>query len=134
MPWSSEFAQFPTPMIATRTLPSSRRACPFELPFVSDIRSSMNQLLADVQDALADRDPRGGSEEIDGPLEAAPRCEDEAGRDHDDSLRAGAEPDIAAQAERLRLRADVRDQDRARDGRDREDDRDVVARSREAEA
>src|SRR5581483_11944729 len=111
-------------MMATRTLPSSRRAWPFELPLV-DIGASMAciQLLSDEEEALQDGDPGGGGEHDDRPLERAPGSEHEARGDHDDPLRSGAEADVAAQAERLRLRAGVRDEERAGDGRDREDDR-----------
>src|SRR5581483_1718179 len=128
-PWSSEFAQLPTPMIATRTLPSSARLRPLLL----DIRSSMNELLANMQDALDDRDPRGRSQEVDRPLEPAPRREHEPGRDHDDALGPGAEPDVAAQAERLGLRTDVGNEERAGDRGDREDDRRVVGSAGEDE-
>src|SRR5258707_15446014 len=100
-------------MIATRTLPSSRRACPFELlPLVAMCISSINELLADVQDALRHGEPRGRGQEVDRPLEPAPRCEDEAGRDHDDAFGPGAETDVAAQAERLRLGADIGNEER----------------------
>src|SRR5579864_3525939 len=120
-------------MIATRTLPSSRRAWPFELPLVDIGWSSVNQLFSHVQDALQNRDPGGGGEHDDRPLERAPGSEDEARGDDDDPLRAGAEADVAAQAERLRLRAGVRNEERAGDCRDREDDRRVVALTREDE-
>ena len=106
---------------------------PFELPLLVDMRSSKNQLLTDVQDALDNRDPRGRCEKVDGPLQAAPGREHEPCRDHDDSFGARAEPHIAAQAERLRLRADVRHKEGARDCGDREHDRDVVAFTREHE-
>src|SRR3954469_15815766 len=111
-------------MIATRTFPSSRRARPLVDPLV-DIRSSMNQLLADVQDALHHGDPRGCSQEVDRPLKPAPGREHEAGGEYDDALRAGADPDVAAQTERLRLCAHIRDEERAGDRDDCEDDRDV---------
>src|SRR5436190_18685898 len=81
-PCSSEFAQLPTPMIATRTLPSSARARPFELPLASDIRSSIDELLANVQDALRHGEPRGRGQEVDRPGEPAPRSEYEPRRDH----------------------------------------------------
>src|SRR5712692_1195012 len=100
-------------MMATRTLPSSTRPCPFDLPLVVAIGSSKNQLLADVQDALQHRDPRGRGEKIDRPLEPAPRGEHEPGRDHDDTLGARAEPDVAAQSERLSLRAHIRHEEGA---------------------
>src|SRR6185437_5696394 len=109
-------------MIATRTLPSSER----RLPLLLAIRSSMNELLANVQDALDDRDPGGRGQEIDRPLKPAPRAEHEAGRDHDDALGARAKTDVTAQAERLGLRADIRNEERAGDRHDREDDRGVV--------
>src|SRR5204863_5965435 len=73
-------------MSATRTLPSSWRARPFQLPLASDIRSSVNELLADVQDSLENCEPGGRAEQVDRPLEAPPRREDETGRDHDDAL------------------------------------------------
>src|SRR3981081_4439076 len=118
-------------MMATRTLPSSWRVRPFELPLVVDMRSSKNQLLTDVQDALNNSHPRGRGEKIDGPLQAAPRREYKPCRDHDDTFGARAESDIAAQPERLRLRAHVRHEEGARDCGDREHDRDVVAFTRE---
>src|SRR5690349_6775560 len=87
-PWSSEFAQFPTPTIATRTLPSSSRARPFvELPLV-DIRASVKKLLADVQDALDDGEPGGRREDDDRPGQAAPGRKDQPRSDHDDALGA----------------------------------------------
>jgi CDP-diacylglycerol--glycerol-3-phosphate 3-phosphatidyltransferase len=48
----------------------------------------MHELLADVQDALRHRDPGGRGEQVDRPLEPAPRREDEAAGDHDDALGA----------------------------------------------
>src|SRR5579859_1391257 len=102
-------------MMATRTL-----------PFDSDISSSGVQLLADKQDALHNRDRRRGGEEIDRPLECAPRREDEPGGDDDDALGTRAEPDVAAQPERLCLRADVRHEERAGDRDDGEDRKSVV--------
>src|SRR3954464_7485363 len=109
-------------MIATRTLPSSIRPRPFELPLASDICSSINELLADVQDALSHREPCGRGEQVDRPLETAPRGEDEPGRDHDDALGPRAEADVAAKPERLGLGAHVRDEKGAGDRDDREDD------------
>src|SRR5436190_23567137 len=114
-------------MIATRTLPSSRRARPFELRLASDIRSSIDELLANVQDALRHGEPRGRGQEVDRPGEPAPRSEDEPRRDHDDALGTGAEADVAAQAERLCFCANIGDEERPGDACDREDDRDVVA-------
>src|SRR5690348_13619318 len=119
-------------MIATRTLPSSTRARPFELPLVA-IHASVNELLANVQDALHHREPRGRCEEVDRPLQPAPGCEDETRRDDDDALRTRAEADVAAEAERLRLGPHVRHEERPRDRGDREHDRDVVAGAREDE-
>ncbi len=132
--------------MATRTLPSSRRARPFELPF-DDIRSSvfsrtryrsfalrkqgandwylvlaLSKLLANVQDALQDGEPGRRREQVDRPLQRTPRREDEAGGDDDDALGARAQADVAAQAESLRLRPRVRDEEGAGDGGDREDD------------
>src|SRR4051812_19717882 len=100
-------------MIATRTLPSSERLRPFDEPLLVDIGSSMNQLLADMQDALDDRDPRGRGQEVDRPLEPAPRPEHEPGRDHDDALGARAETDVATKTERFGLGADVGDEEGA---------------------
>src|SRR5579864_1835445 len=140
-------------MIATRTLPSSRRARPIVLPLVA-IRASVFmfsrtryrsfarrkqglkvwylvrayiQLLSDVQDALENGDPRGGGEHDDRPLQPAPGSENEPGGDDDDALRARAEADVAAKPERLRLRAGIRDEEGACDGRHREGDRGVVS-------
>src|ERR1700758_3541943 len=100
-------------MTATRTLPLD-----------SDIGAS--ELLSDVEDALENRDPGGRGEHDDRPLETAPRSEDEPRRDDNHAPRAGAEPDVAAQAERLRLRARIRDEEGACDSCDREDDCGVV--------
>src|SRR5215470_13256119 len=115
MPWSSEFAQFPTPTIATRTLPSSRRA----LPLVVATGSS-GKLLANVQDALDDREP--GSHR-----------EHESGSDEYDTLGARAKPDIALQSERLGAGARVRDEERADDCRNGEHDGPVLPVTREDE-
>src|SRR5215471_15464369 len=95
-------------MIATRTLPSSRWALP-----LLDATDSSGKLLADVQDALDDREPGRRREDEDRPGQAAPRCEDEAGRDDHDALCARAESDVATQAERLGLGAGVRDEEGA---------------------
>src|ERR1043166_4841110 len=105
MPWSRELAQLPTPMRATRAL-----------PFESDIGSSVTfiQLLSDVQDALQDCDPGRDGEHDDRPLERAPRSEHEPRADDDDALGAGAEADVAAQAQRLGLRPRVRHEEGAR--------------------
>src|SRR5437868_12675071 len=121
MPWSSELAQLPTPMRATRTL-----------PFDSDIGASV-KLLSDVQDALQDCDPGRRREHDDRPLERAPGSEHEARGDDDDALGPGAEADVAAQAERLGLRPCVRHEEGAGYRRDREDDRRVVPRAGEDE-
>src|SRR5207248_3606783 len=96
-------------MMATRTL-----------PFDSDISSSINQLLADMQDALQNGDRRRRGEEIDGPLECPPGREHEARGDDDDALGPRAEADVATQPQRLRLRADVRHEEGAGDCDDRE--------------
>src|SRR6266545_1164584 len=123
---SSPTLPLTTSMIATRTLPSSRRARPFELPLVDMRCASINELLADVQDALRNGEPRGCCEEIDRPLEPAPRSEYETGGDDDDALGPGAQADVAAQSQCFRLCADVRHEEGAGDGHDREEDRDVV--------
>src|SRR5260370_22017864 len=101
-------------MIATRTLPSSRPARPFVLPLV-DIQSSKNQLLADVQDALQDSEPRRGCEEIDRPGEQAPRSEYEAGGDYGDALGTRAHGDVAPEPQCLPLCPDRRHEDGAGD-------------------
>src|SRR3954453_10145658 len=72
----NEFAQLPTPMIATRTL-SCCRSRPF--PFCS-LTWSLHQLLADVQDPLADGDPGRAGEQHDRPGEEGTRCAHEPGR------------------------------------------------------
>src|SRR3954466_2449728 len=95
---------------------------------------SSEQLLADVQDALQNGDQRGCGQQIDEPLECAPWREHEAGREDDDALGPRAEADVAAEAERLCFRADVGNEERAGDRDDREDDRRVVAGTREDEA
>src|SRR5579863_9756207 len=110
MPWSRALAQLPTPMMATRTL-----------PLESAIGASVVQLLADVQDALQNRDPGRDGKHDDRPLEPSPRGEDEAGRDDDHALRAGAEANVPAEAERLGLRPCIRHEEGARDRGDRED-------------
>src|SRR4051794_35084049 len=110
--------------MATRTLPSSSRARPFELPLLA-IRASRNELLADVQDALYDGEPRRCREQVDRPRKEAPRCEHEARGDHDDALRARAEAHVTAQPEGFGLRPHVRDEEGACDADDREHDRGV---------
>src|SRR5215470_6177299 len=128
MPWSSEFAQFPTPTIATRTLPSSRRA----LPLVVATGSS-GKLLANVQDALDDREPGSHREHENRPRQASPRREHESGSDEYDTLGARAKPDIALQSERLGAGARVRDEERADDCRNGEHDGPVLPVTREDE-
>src|ERR1051325_10417322 len=105
----NEFAQLPTPMIATRTL-SCRRSRP-PLPFDSLTVGCLQELLADVQDALNDRDPCGEGEEHERPGQHAPRRENETRGDDDDALGARPDPHVAAEAERLGLRARVRDEE-----------------------
>src|SRR6185436_21072581 len=51
--------------------------------------------------------------------------------DHDDALRARADPDVAAEPERLRLRAGVRDEERAGDREGGDGDREEVPLPRE---
>src|SRR4051794_41789782 len=89
-------------MIATRTLPSSSLA----LPFVAATGSS-RKLLADVQDALDDREPGGRRQRDDRPGQAAPWREDETGGDEDDAPRARAQADGAAQTKRPRAGAGI---------------------------
>src|SRR5262245_11207580 len=105
-------------MIATRTL-SSLRTRPLDEPFGSDTSVFLQELTADVEDALDDRDPRGDREEHDRPWQHAPRREDETGGDDDDTLGTRADADVAAEAERFRAGSRVRDEERAGDGRHR---------------
>src|ERR1051326_6358188 len=91
------------------------------------------QLTANAQDPLADGEPGGYGEEVDRPLEAAPRREDEPAGDHDHALGAAAEADVALQPEQLRLRAGVRDEEGAGHRGCGERDRDLVAVTREDE-
>src|SRR5215471_14717677 len=126
MPWSSEFAQFPTPMIATRTLPSSSRA----LPLV-DATGSSGKLLANMQDALEDREPGRHGERENRPRKAAQRREHESGGDEYDTLGTRAQPDVTLQPQRLGASARVRDQERADDRRNGEYDGPVLAVTRE---
>src|SRR5215831_11446297 len=71
------------------------------------------ELAADAQHALEHRQPSGRGEEVDRPLQAAPRGEDETGRDHDHTLGPTAEADVALEPEQLGLGARVRDEERA---------------------
>src|SRR6478736_6534875 len=105
MPWSSELAQLPTPMIATRTLPSSSRA----LPLVVATDSS-GKLLANVQDALEDREPGRHRERENRPRKTTPRRENESRGDEHDALGTRAKSDVALQSERLGASARVRDE------------------------
>src|SRR5207249_6078476 len=102
-------------MSATLTLsaPSAVSLPMGALPFVWAIRASGDELRADVQDALADGDPGRGRQQVDRPGQDAPGREDEPGGDHDDPLGAAADADVAAQAEGLRLRARVADEEGA---------------------
>src|SRR5438445_12032855 len=119
-------------MIATRTLPSSRRA----LPFVDAIRASGDEkLLADEEDALHHGDPGREREEIDGRFEQpdAERGEHETGGDHGDALRSRPDADVTAEADRLGPGARVADEERARDSSHRECERHGVVVPREDE-
>src|SRR6266850_4271482 len=100
----NEFAQLPTPIMATRTLSCWRPRPVFSaaLPFDSLTRC-LHQLLADVQDPLSDGDPGRGGEEHERPWEHAPRCEREPCGDDDHALGARADAHVAAEAERLGL-------------------------------
>src|SRR5438270_12913946 len=100
----NEFAQLPTPMIATRTL-SCWRPRPF--PFDSLTRS-LHKLLADVHDPLGDGDPRRGGEEHERPREHAPRCEHEPCGNAADALGARSDAHVPTTTARLRLRSGVR--------------------------
>src|SRR5437660_6456187 len=127
MPCTSELAELPTPMIATRTLSLERAALPLD-----EAICFLSQLFADGQDSLEHGQPGGRREQVDEPLQGdAERREDEAGRDHGDALRAAADPDVALEADQLGLRAGVRNEERAGDCRDTEHDGDVIARARE---
>src|SRR3954447_4055285 len=116
-------------MMATRTL-SSPRTAPFDAPFDS-VTCFLHELLADVQDALDDRDPRGRSQQGDRPGEDTPRREDEAGGDDHDALGSGADADVALEAEGLRAGAGVGDEQRTGDRRDGDDDEDLLPVDRE---
>ena len=59
------------------------------------------ELTPDEEDPLGDGDPREGGEEVDRPLEPAPGRDEQADPDQDDALDARAEPDVAAEPERL---------------------------------
>ena len=61
-------------------------------------------------------------EEHDRPRQHAPRREDETRGDDDDALGAGADADVAAQAERLGACARVRDEERPGDRGDGDGD------------
>src|SRR6266568_5690821 len=127
MPCTSELAQLPTPMIATRTLSSERAA----LPLV-EAMCFLSQLVADGQDSLEHGQPGGRRQQVDEPLERdAERREDEAARNHDHALGAAADADISLEADQLGLRARVRDEKRAGDCGETDSDADVVARARE---
>src|SRR2546423_10966639 len=96
-------------MIATRTLPSSSLA----LPFVAATGSS-RKLLADVQDALDDREPGGRRQRDDRPGQAAPWREDETGGDEHDALRAPATAGVAAPSTYISPGAGVSNQTHSR--------------------
>src|SRR6476659_1540348 len=129
MPCTSELAQLPTPMIATRTLSLERAALPLDAPICF-----LSQLFADGQDSLEHGQPGGHREQVDEPLQGhAERREDEAARDDDHALCAAADPDVALEADQFCLRAGVGDEERAGDRGDAEHDGDVIARSSEAE-
>src|SRR5689334_24898521 len=122
-------------MIATRTLPSSRRALPLVVATGPSgkllqpqrvLTRRGPQLLADMQDALDDREPGRRGERDDRPREAAPRREDETRGDEDDALCPGAQADVALQAESFGAGAGVRDEERADDGRDGDHDSPIV--------
>ena len=150
MPWTKAEAQLPTPMIATRTLSCWRAgpplvwaACPFVVltwcvpSFSPCAEFKQNgtrrsrprytrQLAVDVQDALQDGERAQYGEHVDGwreQVEVAERGaarEDQADREDHHAHRAGRDPDLALDAERLRPRARVGDHQR-REHRD--DDR-----------
>src|SRR5437763_1175508 len=101
-------------MIATRTLPSSILA----LPFVAATGSS-RKLLADVQDALDDREPGGRRQRDDRPGKAATWREDETGGDEHDALRTRAQADVAAQSKCHFARAGIGNEEGNHDLRDR---------------
>src|SRR6478672_8682109 len=127
MPWTSELAQLPTPMIATRTLSSERAALPLD-----EAICFLSQLFADGQDSLEHGQPGGHREQIDEPLQGhAERREDQAARDDDHALRAAADPDVTLKADQLGLRARVGDEERPGDRGHAEHDGDVIARASE---
>ena len=71
------------------------------------------QLAPYEEDALRDREPRDRGEHVDRPLEQAPGGEAEADGDEHHALDPRAEADVAAQSDRLGLRARVRDEEGA---------------------
>src|SRR3954468_21448432 len=100
----NEFAQLPTPMIATRTF-SCRRSRPApstEVPFGS-LTGCLHQLLADVQDPLADSDPGRAGQEHERPREPAPRGHPGPGGEDPHPPGGGADAHVAAEPESLRL-------------------------------
>src|SRR5262245_6311177 len=118
-------------MMATRTLSSPPRTAPFDAPLAPSLiwltLRSLHELLADVQDTLDDRDPCGRGQQGDGPGQDTPRREHETGRDDDDALGAGADADVPLDAERLAAGTRVRDEQRAGDCGDGDDDEDLAA-------
>src|SRR2546423_3630470 len=130
MPCTSELAQLPTPMIATRTLSSERAA----LPLVDAMCFLSQKLSSNGQDSLEHRQPGGRRQQIDEPLERdAERREDEAARDQDHALGAAADADVSFEADQLGLRPGVGDEEGAGDRCDADGDADVVSGAREHE-
>src|SRR5919201_1611477 len=77
------------------------------------------ELRADEQDPLEHGQPGGRGQQRDRPHKEpdADRREHEAACDHHHALGARPQPDVAAEAERLRLRARIADEERAGDRR-----------------
>src|SRR5436853_3441446 len=92
-----------------------------------------SKLGANAPDALAGAEAGGRRQRSDRPDEGTPGSEDEADGDDDHALGAASDPDVAAQAERLRSGAGVADEERAGDGGEREADPDQVAVAAEDE-
>src|SRR5580765_4908917 len=91
-----------SPGIRTRT--SLRVGASTTVLALYHLRTSAH-LRPDGPDPLADREPGGDGEQIDRPLERAPRREDEPRRDHDHAFGAGADPNVALEPQRFRAGA-----------------------------
>ena len=80
------------------------------------VSASSRSWRAYEEDALRDREPGDRGEHVDRPLEQAPGGEAEADGDEHHAFDPRAEADVAAQSDRLGLRARVRDEEGADHG------------------